>query len=126
MLRPGSRYAILKRQCRAIDPSIPIWPNLITSETNLADIRNVIESSGLRSIATASQKTPPLSHLPRVSAALQFLHQQPPKRHAGIPLRLKSLEQRGRDALWIRYEVVRSETAERKNNAKRKLGPRFR
>ena len=26
-----------------------------------------------------------------------------------VPLRLKSVEQRGRDALWIRYEVIRSE-----------------
>jgi hypothetical protein len=35
-----------------------------------------------------------------------------------VPLRLKSIEQRGRDALWIRYEVLRSATAERRNNAK--------
>ena len=31
-----------------------------------------------------------------------------PSRNTAIPLRLKSVEQRGRDALWIRYEVVRS------------------
>jgi 2,5-diamino-6-(ribosylamino)-4(3H)-pyrimidinone 5'-phosphate reductase len=41
-----------------------------------------------------------------------------PSRNTVVPLRLKSVEQRGRDALWIRYEVVRSETAERRNNAK--------
>ena len=43
-----------------------------------------------------------------------------PSRKTAVPLRLKSIEQRGRDALWIRYEVVRSKTAnrERKNNAK--------
>ena len=41
-----------------------------------------------------------------------------PSRNTAVPLRLKSVEQRGRDALWIRYEVVRSETAERRNNAK--------
>src|SRR5271165_6428764 len=41
-----------------------------------------------------------------------------PSRKAAVPLRLKSVEQRERDALWIRYEVVRSETAERRNNAK--------
>jgi hypothetical protein len=34
-----------------------------------------------------------------------------------LHLRLKSVEQRGRDALWIRYEVVRSVTAERRNIA---------
>jgi 2,5-diamino-6-(ribosylamino)-4(3H)-pyrimidinone 5'-phosphate reductase len=36
-----------------------------------------------------------------------------PSRNRAVALRLKSVEQRGRDALWIRYEVVRSETAER-------------
>jgi 2,5-diamino-6-(ribosylamino)-4(3H)-pyrimidinone 5'-phosphate reductase len=41
-----------------------------------------------------------------------------PSRNKAVRLRLKSVEQRGRDALWIRYEVVRSETAERRNNAK--------
>ena len=41
-----------------------------------------------------------------------------PSRNTAVPLRLKSVEQRGRDALWIRYEMVRSETAERRNNAK--------
>src|SRR4029077_2278576 len=41
-----------------------------------------------------------------------------PSRNTAVPLRLKSVEQRGRDALWIRYEVVRPETAERRNNAK--------
>ena len=35
-----------------------------------------------------------------------------------VPLRLKSLEQRGRGALWIRYEVVRSQTVKRRKNAK--------
>ncbi len=37
-----------------------------------------------------------------------------PSRSTAVPLRLKSVEQRGRDALWIRYEVVRSATAQRK------------
>jgi hypothetical protein len=32
-----------------------------------------------------------------------------PSRKTAVPLRLKSVEQRGHDALWIRYEVVRSE-----------------
>ena len=41
-----------------------------------------------------------------------------PSRKTAVPLRLKSLEQRGHDALWIRYEVIRSERAERRNNAK--------
>jgi len=41
-----------------------------------------------------------------------------PSRNTAVPLRLKSVEQRGRDALWIRYEMVRSETAERRNSAK--------
>jgi len=31
-----------------------------------------------------------------------------PSRNTAVPLRLKSIEQRGPDALWIRYEVVRS------------------
>jgi 2,5-diamino-6-(ribosylamino)-4(3H)-pyrimidinone 5'-phosphate reductase len=41
-----------------------------------------------------------------------------PSRNTAVPLRLKSVEQRGHNVLWIRYEVVRSETAERRNNAK--------
>jgi len=41
-----------------------------------------------------------------------------PSRNTAVPLRLKSVEHRGGDALWIRYEVVRSERAERRNNAK--------
>ena len=41
-----------------------------------------------------------------------------PSRKRAVPLRLKSVEQRGGDVLWIRYEVVRFETAERRNNAK--------
>src|SRR5260221_552831 len=41
-----------------------------------------------------------------------------PTRNTAVPLSLKSVEQRERDALWIRYEMVRSETAERRNNAK--------
>ena len=41
-----------------------------------------------------------------------------PSRKTAVPLRLKSLEQRGHDALWIRYEVIRSERVERRNNAK--------
>jgi riboflavin biosynthesis pyrimidine reductase len=41
-----------------------------------------------------------------------------PSRKRAVPLRLKSVEQRGGDALWIRYEVVQSGTAERRNNAK--------
>jgi 2,5-diamino-6-(ribosylamino)-4(3H)-pyrimidinone 5'-phosphate reductase len=36
-----------------------------------------------------------------------------PSRNTAVPLRLKSIEQRGGDALWIRYEVIRSATAER-------------
>ena len=39
-------------------------------------------------------------------------------RSTAAPLRLKSVEQRGHDALWIRYEVVRSERDERRKNAK--------
>jgi 2,5-diamino-6-(ribosylamino)-4(3H)-pyrimidinone 5'-phosphate reductase len=35
-------------------------------------------------------------------------------RKTAVPLRLKSVEQRGRDALWIRYEVIRSERVERR------------
>jgi riboflavin biosynthesis pyrimidine reductase len=31
-----------------------------------------------------------------------------------VPLKLKSVEQRGRGALWIRYKVVRSKTSKRK------------
>ena len=31
-----------------------------------------------------------------------------PSRKTAVPLRLKSVEQRGSDALWIRYEVIRS------------------
>ena len=41
-----------------------------------------------------------------------------PSRNTAVPLRLKSVEQRGGDALWIRYEVVQSKTIERRNNAK--------
>jgi riboflavin biosynthesis pyrimidine reductase len=41
-----------------------------------------------------------------------------PSRKTAVPLRLKSVEQRHYDALWIRYEVVRSERVERRNNAK--------
>ena len=41
-----------------------------------------------------------------------------PSRKTAVPLRLKSLEQRGHDALWIRYEVIQSERVERRNNAK--------
>jgi 2,5-diamino-6-(ribosylamino)-4(3H)-pyrimidinone 5'-phosphate reductase len=41
-----------------------------------------------------------------------------PSRKTAVPLGLKSLEQRGHDALWIRYEVIRSERVERRNNAK--------
>ena len=36
-----------------------------------------------------------------------------PARNRAVSLRLKSVEQRGGDALWIRYEVVWSETADR-------------
>jgi riboflavin biosynthesis pyrimidine reductase len=32
-----------------------------------------------------------------------------PSRNTAIPLKLKSIERRQNDALWIRYEVVRSE-----------------
>jgi 2,5-diamino-6-(ribosylamino)-4(3H)-pyrimidinone 5'-phosphate reductase len=39
-----------------------------------------------------------------------------PSRKTAVPLRLKSIEQRGRDALWIRYKVVRSKTAKRERN----------
>jgi 2,5-diamino-6-(ribosylamino)-4(3H)-pyrimidinone 5'-phosphate reductase len=39
-------------------------------------------------------------------------------RKTAVPLRLKSVEQRGRDALWIRYEVIRFERVERRNDAK--------
>jgi len=31
-----------------------------------------------------------------------------PKTKTAVPLKLKSVEQREKDALWIRYEVVRS------------------
>ena len=43
-----------------------------------------------------------------------------PSRNTAVPLRLKSVERRENDALWIRYEVVRSKTAKRKRrkNAK--------
>jgi 2,5-diamino-6-(ribosylamino)-4(3H)-pyrimidinone 5'-phosphate reductase len=34
-----------------------------------------------------------------------------PEKHQAVPLRIKSIEQRENDALWIRYEVVRSKTA---------------
>jgi riboflavin biosynthesis pyrimidine reductase len=33
-----------------------------------------------------------------------------PEKHTAVPLRLKSIEQRKDDALWIRYEVVRPQT----------------
>ena len=36
-----------------------------------------------------------------------------PSRNKAVPLKLKSVEQRARDALWIRYAVVRSNTAKR-------------
>jgi len=36
-----------------------------------------------------------------------------PSRKRAVPLKLKSVEQRGRDTLWIRYEVVRSKKAKR-------------
>jgi riboflavin biosynthesis pyrimidine reductase len=45
-----------------------------------------------------------------------------PSRNKAIPLKLKSVEQRGRDALWIRYEVVRSKAVERIKDAKTKTG----
>ena len=41
-----------------------------------------------------------------------------PSRNKAVPLRLKSVEQRGRDALWIRYKVVRSKSVKRRKNAK--------
>ncbi|HYG33170.1 MAG TPA: RibD family protein, partial [Clostridia bacterium] len=43
-----------------------------------------------------------------------------PSKRKAVPLKLKSVEQRKRDALWLRYEVVRSKTAKtkRKNTAK--------
>jgi hypothetical protein len=41
-----------------------------------------------------------------------------PSRNKAVPLRLKSVEQRGRDALWIRYKVVRSKSVQRRKNAK--------
>jgi riboflavin biosynthesis pyrimidine reductase len=41
-----------------------------------------------------------------------------PSRNKAVPLRLKSVEQRGRDALWIRYQVVRSKSVKRRTNAK--------
>src|SRR5258708_21944611 len=41
-----------------------------------------------------------------------------PSRNTAVALRLQSVEHRERDALWIRYEMVRSETAEKRNNAK--------
>jgi riboflavin biosynthesis pyrimidine reductase len=44
-----------------------------------------------------------------------------PSRNTAVPLKLKSIEQRGRDALWIRYEVVRSKTVKRKNNEKTQI-----
>ena len=45
-----------------------------------------------------------------------------PSRNKAVPLRLKSVEKRKRDALWIRYEVVRSKTVKRRNNAKAQTG----
>ena len=39
-------------------------------------------------------------------------------REKAVPLRLKSVEQRGRDALWIRYKVVRSKSVKRRKSAK--------
>ena len=44
-----------------------------------------------------------------------------PSRKKAVPLRLKSVEKRGRDSLWIRYEVVRSKTTKRRNNAKAQI-----
>jgi 2,5-diamino-6-(ribosylamino)-4(3H)-pyrimidinone 5'-phosphate reductase len=45
-----------------------------------------------------------------------------PSKKKSVPLRLKSVERRKRDALWLRYEVVRSKTAKEKGkkNAKTK------
>jgi riboflavin biosynthesis pyrimidine reductase len=45
-----------------------------------------------------------------------------PSSKKAVPLRLKSLERRGRDALWIRYEVVRPKTVKRRKNAKAQTG----
>jgi riboflavin biosynthesis pyrimidine reductase len=41
-----------------------------------------------------------------------------PSRHKAVPLKLKSVEQRAREALWIRYEVVRSKTVKGTKHAK--------
>ncbi len=41
--------------------------------------------------------------MPRIPAAFDRMS---PSRNTAVPLRLKPIEQRGRDALWIRYEVV--------------------
>lgn len=47
-----------------------------------------------------------------------------PSRNKAVPLKLKSVEQRARGALWIRYQVVRSKPAKRKriNRAKAQTG----
>jgi len=45
-----------------------------------------------------------------------------PSSKKAVPLRLKSLERRGRDALWIRYEVVRPKQLRGERMQKRKLG----
>jgi hypothetical protein len=44
-----------------------------------------------------------------------------------VRLKLKSIEQRGRATLWIRYEVIRSKTLTRKGKSmqKRKLGKSY-
>jgi hypothetical protein len=39
-------------------------------------------------------------------------------RKKAAALKLKSVEQRGRGTLWIRYEVVRAKTAKRRSNSK--------
>lgn len=47
-----------------------------------------------------------------------------PSKKKAVPLKLKSVEQRARDVLWIRYQVVRSKPAKRKrnNNGKAQTG----
>ena len=46
-----------------------------------------------------------------------------PARRTAVPLKLKSVERRERDALWIRYEVVRSHnTSNGEAMQKRQLG----
>ncbi len=43
-----------------------------------------------------------------------------PASNKAVPLRLKSVEKRKRDALWIRYEVVRPKRAKRRNQHTRR------